>query len=103
MIVNTKSTGSPLASSRELSEALLHEAIKQGALSWDITIQSTLLMTVESALSCRAGEIALSNLYESDFLKFSHFDVRVSNGAISSARVQLHHEKGHKYVVQRHS
>ncbi|MCJ1435728.1 hypothetical protein MMC27_005103 [Xylographa pallens] len=85
----------------KMSRSWLQAALDNGCLSWDIVIHKALTLVLQSALLCRAGEIAKSKLYTVEFMRWRDMVMTLPLGADTLDDVQLtcllRFEKGKKY------
>ncbi|KAK4983140.1 hypothetical protein LTR50_007403 [Elasticomyces elasticus] len=91
--------------------ALLKNAIRHGTYNWSLVIYKCLCIILQSALSCRAGDIARSVRYEDDeCLRYEHVELKVYiaedseapihapvlDRVVLKARITLKFTKGYK-------
>ena len=104
------------ATMARMVRAYLAFAIDNGSLSWDVTVLNCLAVTMQAALGCRAGELALSRGYdvkEGVYAKFKDVVLQLAvpddDGDDDEARppllqdiratVDLHYLKGKKKLT----
>jgi hypothetical protein len=61
-----------------MTTALLREALLEGTLSWELTLQRCLALCFMASLSCRAGEITRSDGYDQlETLQYKHITIHL--------------------------
>lgn len=64
----------------KMSRCWLQAALDGGCLSWDIVIHKAMSVVLQSALCCRAGEIAKSCYYTMESMRWSHLVMKLPPG-----------------------
>lgn len=73
-----------------LNRALLINAIRFGVTDWSIVVQKCLGLALQSALSCRAGDMAVSNTYaDNECLLYKDIQLQVTVDPEASAEDPL--------------
>lgn len=84
----------------KMSRSWFQAALDDGCLSWDIVIHKALTVVLQSALACRSGDIAKSQLRTSEFMRWSDIKLKLTPGDDTLDGLQLtvviKFEKGHK-------
>ena len=73
----------------KMCRSWLQIALDEGCLSWDIVIHKALVVTLQCALGCRAGEIALSKGYTTEYMRWSHLVMKLPPNVNTIDDVQL--------------
>ncbi|KAK4032396.1 hypothetical protein C8A01DRAFT_41158 [Parachaetomium inaequale] len=86
---------------RRMNTAIIKDAMEEGTMSWDCIILSVVILSLQSALSARAGEIGRSRDYKGEeYLAYKDIDIRWvdtndGKGKLSCV-ITLRAEKGKK-------
>lgn len=84
----------------KLTRAFLQAAIDRGCLSWDVILCKVLSIVLMSALACRSGDIALTQGYTNEYLRWEDVQLKLGKGGDTiddlEADVTLRSEKGKK-------
>jgi hypothetical protein len=83
-----------------MTRCWLQAAINDGCQSWNVVIHKALTVVLQSALCCRASEIALSPGYTTEHLKWADLAMKLPVGKVSVDDIELtytiKYEKGYK-------
>jgi hypothetical protein len=84
-----------------MNTAIIKDAMEEGTMSWDYTIFSAMILSLQSALSARAGEIGRSPYYKGEeYLAYKDIDIRWVDTSGGKGKlwcvITLRFEKGKK-------
>ena len=84
----------------KMARAWLLAGLEQGCLSWDVHLHKLLSLTLAVALNARVGDVARTQHYHVEFMKFGHIQIKLPEGGATvedlEAFVTICHEKAKK-------